>query len=77
MSSMVRIPPPTVNGMKTTSAVRRDDASMISRPSWLAVMSRKTKLIGPLFFVAQRRPPDRRRPAEVEEIRPLDELGPG
>ena len=47
MSSIVRIPPPTVSGMKTTSAVRRTTSRMISRPSWLAVMSRKTSSSAP------------------------------
>ena len=47
MSSSVRIPPPTVSGMKITSAVRRTTSSMMSRPSWLAVMSRKTSSSAP------------------------------
>jgi hypothetical protein len=41
-SSSVRTPPPTVKGMKTESAVRRIMSSIEARPSWLAVMSRKT-----------------------------------
>src|SRR6186713_2619848 len=41
MSSMVRTPPPTVNGMKQASAVRRTTSSMVPRFSWVAVMSRK------------------------------------
>ena len=40
-SSIDRIPPPTVKGMKMLSAVRRITSSMDARPSWLAVMSRK------------------------------------
>ena len=47
MSSRVRMPPPTVRGMNTTSAVRRTTSSMISRPSWLAVISRKTNSSAP------------------------------
>src|SRR5579872_2874347 len=41
MSSMVRTPPPTVNGMKQASAVRRTTSSMMPRFSWVAVISRK------------------------------------
>ena len=47
MSSRSRMPPPTVSGMKQTSAVRRTTSEMISRPSWLAVMSRKTSSSAP------------------------------
>src|SRR5215470_3188798 len=41
ISATVRTPPPTVNGMKHTSAVRRTTSRMMSRSSWLAVISRK------------------------------------
>ena len=41
MSSMVRTPPPTVSGMKQRSAVASTMWKMVSRFSWLAVMSRK------------------------------------
>ena len=41
------MPPPTVTGMKQTSAVRRTTSQMIPRPSWLAVMSRKTSSSAP------------------------------
>ena len=47
MSSTVRRPPPIVNGMKTSSAVRRASSTMVSRPSWLAVMSRNTSSSAP------------------------------
>ena len=47
MSSIVRIPPPTVNGIITCSAVRRTTSIMMSRFSWLAVMSRKTSSSAP------------------------------
>ncbi len=40
-SSTERMPPPTVKGMNTESAVRRMTSSIDFRPSWLAVMSRK------------------------------------
>ncbi len=41
MSSIVRTPPPTVSGMKQRSAVASTMWKMVSRFSWLAVMSRK------------------------------------
>ena len=47
MSSIVRIPPPTVRGIKITSAVRRTTSSMMSRPSWLAVISKNTSSSAP------------------------------
>ncbi len=40
-SSALRTPPPTVTGMKQTSAVRRTTSMMVPRASWLAEMSRK------------------------------------
>ncbi len=42
MSSIVRIPPPTVSGMKTCSAVFRTTSIRMSLFSWDAVISRKT-----------------------------------
>ena len=47
MSSRVRTPPPTVSGMKQTSAVRRTTSSRVPRASWLAVMSRKQSSSAP------------------------------
>src|SRR5262249_24637315 len=47
MSSMVRTPPPTVSGMKQASAVRRTTSRMMSRFSWLAVMSRNVSSSAP------------------------------
>src|SRR5690554_3594981 len=41
MSSTVRTPPPTVSGMKTSAAIRSTVSYVVSRLSWLAVMSRK------------------------------------
>ena len=67
------MPPPTVSGMKITSAVRRTTSSMISRPSWLAVMSRNTSSSAPS---ASYRDGDFDRiagVAQVEEVRPLDD----
>jgi hypothetical protein len=46
-SARVRMPPPTVNGMKTVSATRRIMSSRTDRPSWLAEMSRKTSSSAP------------------------------
>ncbi|MCY1559416.1 hypothetical protein D9M68_964560 [compost metagenome] len=47
MSSMERTPPPTVTGMKQCSAVRATTSKMVSRPSWLAVISRKVNSSAP------------------------------
>ena len=41
MSSVERMPPPTVSGRNTRAAVRETTSRMVSRFSWLAVMSRK------------------------------------
>ena len=46
-SSIVRIPPPTVKGMKQRSATFRTTSWMIPRPSWLALMSRNTSSSAP------------------------------
>ncbi len=42
MSSTLRIPPPTVSGMKHFSAVLLTTSTMVSLPSLDAVMSRNT-----------------------------------
>ncbi len=42
MSSVVRMPPPTVSGMKHCAAVRSITSTMEARPCALAVMSKKT-----------------------------------
>jgi len=47
MSSVVRIPPPTVRGMKTWSAVRATASRRIERALDDAVMSRKTSSSAP------------------------------
>ena len=47
MSSAERIPPPTVYGMKHSSAVRDATSSIEGRSSWLAVMSRNTTSSAP------------------------------
>ena len=40
-------PPPTVRGMKTSSAMRSTVCTVVSRPSWLAVISRKVTSSAP------------------------------
>src|SRR3569623_2026630 len=47
MSAVVRMPPPTVSGMKTCPATSSTTWAMVSRPSWLAVMSRNTSSSAP------------------------------
>ena len=47
MSPVARTPPPTVSGMKHCSAVPRTTSRMVSRPSTLAVMSRKASSSAP------------------------------
>ena len=46
-SSTPRIPPPIVNGTNTLSAVRRASCTIVSRFSWVAVMSRNTSSSAP------------------------------
>ena len=71
MSSSVRMPPPTVSGMNTCSAVRRTTSSMMSRPSWLAVMSRNTSSSAPSFSYRAATSTGIAGVAQVDEIRPL------
>ena len=47
MSSTVRIPPPTVSGMKHSEAVRSTTSTMVARLSEDAVISRKTNSSAP------------------------------
>ena len=47
MSSTVRMPPPTVSGIKHLSAVRSTTSIIVARPSEEAVMSRKTSSSAP------------------------------
>ena len=47
MSSAVRMPPPTVSGMNTWSAVFAITSTTLARASLLAVMSRKTSSSAP------------------------------
>ena len=46
-SSTLRIPPPTVNGMKTCSAVRRTTSRVVSRPATLAEISKNVSSSAP------------------------------
>src|SRR5678816_1152041 len=64
MSSTVRTPPPTVSGMKQASAVRRTTSKMVSRFSWLAVMSRKVSSSAPAAIAGV---------AQVDEVHALDD----
>jgi len=41
MSARERMPPPTVSGMNTSRAMASTVCTVVSRASWLAVMSRK------------------------------------
>ena len=51
MSAAERMPPPTVYGMKHSSAVRVATSSIVGRSSWVAVMSRKTTSSAPCLVV--------------------------
>ena len=73
MSSTVRTPPPTVSGMKQASAVRRTTSNMVSRFSWLAVMSRKRQLVGARRVIGDRRLDRVAGVAQVDEIDALDD----
>ena len=46
-SSVERMPPPTVNGRNTRAAVRDTTSRIVSRFSWLAVISRKVSSSAP------------------------------
>ena len=72
ISSRVRIPPPTVSGMKMTSDVRRTTSSMISRSSWLAAMSRKTSSSARFRLATRRHLNGIAGVAKIEKIDPLD-----
>jgi hypothetical protein len=47
MSSVLRMPPPTVSGRNTRAAVRDTTSRIVSRFSWLAVMSRNVSSSAP------------------------------
>ncbi len=46
-SATSRTPPPTVSGMKTSSAVRETISIVVARPWWEAEMSRKVSSSAP------------------------------
>ena len=73
MSSVVRTPPPTVSGMKQTSAVRRTTSSRMPRSSWLAVMSRKQSSSAPGLVVGDGALDRIAGVAQVDEIDALDD----
>ena len=72
MSSTLRMPPPTVSGMNTCSAICSTMCTMVSRPSGLAVMSRKHHFVGALFVVAARDFHRIAGVADVDEIHAFD-----
>jgi hypothetical protein len=47
MPSTLLMPPPTVKGIVTASAVRRTRSTKVSLPWWLAAMSRNTSSSAP------------------------------
>ncbi len=65
------MPPPTVNGMKQTSAVRRTTSQMIARPSMARGDVEEDELIGPFLVIARGDLDGVARVAKVDEIRPL------
>ena len=73
MSSTVRTPPPTVSGMKQASAVRVTTSKMVSRFSWLAVMSRKQQLVGAGRVIGDRRLDRIAGVAQIDEVDALDD----
>ncbi len=72
-SSTVRTPPPTVSGMKTCEATASMIGRIRSRPSLVAVMSRKGELVGALLVVARG---DLDRVARVAQFDEVDALDP-
>ena len=72
-SATLRIPPPIVNGMKTSSAVRRASSTIVSRSSDVAVMSRKTSSSAPSRVVELGELDRVARVAQVDEVRALDD----
>ena len=73
MSSTVRTPPPTVSGMKQASAVRVTTSKIVSRFSWLAVMSRKVQFVGAGGVIGDRRLDRIAGVAQVDEVDALDD----
>ena len=47
MPSTLLMPPPTVNGIVTASAVRRTRSTSVARPWWEAAISRNTSSSAP------------------------------
>ena len=72
MSSRLRMPPPTVSGMKQTSAVRRTTSSRIAAVLVAGRDVQEDQLVGPLGIIARRHVDRVARVAEVDEVRPLD-----
>ena len=72
ISSRLRIPPPTVSGMKQTSAVRRTTSSKIARVLVAGRDVEENQLVGPLLIVTRGHLHRIAGVLEVEEVRPLD-----
>ena len=73
MSSLVRTPPPTVSGMKQREAVRSTISKIVSRFSWLAVISRKHNSSAPAAIVGGGRLHGIARVDQIDEVDALDD----
>ncbi len=72
-SSDVRTPPPTVSGMKTSSAVRRTTSYVVARSSTVAVTSRKVSSSAPCAKYSPRELHGVAHVAQVLEVDALDD----
>ena len=72
-SSTERIPPPIVNGMKTSSAVRRASSTTVSRLSVRRGDVEEDELVGARRVVARRQLDRVARVAQVDEAGALDD----
>ena len=72
-SSTVRMPPPIVNGMNTSSAVRRATSTMVSRPSRRRGDVEEHELVGALGVVAGGQLDRVAGVAQVDEVHALDD----
>ena len=72
-SSTVRMPPPTVNGMNTSSAVRPTTSTIVSRPSRRRGDVEEDQLVGALGVVAGGQLDRVAGVAQVDEVHALDD----
>ena len=70
------MPPPTVKGMKISSATRFTISTRISRPSWFAADVEEDEFVRPLGFVAPRDFDRVARVAQLQEVGALDDPAP-